>query len=159
MCFHHLCKFLQFGVIILGRIFCVESKSFEFVFNSGGKSFKLRIIDCGKRYLWLICLGREGALWLLMMMEEVVGLDNSVGFVRKVRDSYSAVLCQKSRNSHGAYMVIEEFSGGGRTRVILLPEVRDLWGCCGFGRVLRLLLKPYITVTQFPSEVALSPPA
>jgi hypothetical protein len=143
---------------LLWAEYCVDSKP-KFVFHSGGKSFRLRIIERGKGYLWSICLGREGGLWLLTMMEEVVGLDNNVGFVRKVRDSYSAVLCQKSCNSHGAYLVIEEFSGGAQMGVILLPEGRVLWGWCCFDKVLRLLLKPYITVTQFPPEVALSAPA
>jgi hypothetical protein len=112
----------------MGIIFCVESKSFEFVFDLGGKSFRLRIIDRGKGYLRSIILGREGALWLLSMMEEVFGLNNNVGFVRKVRDSYSVVLCQKSRNSHGAYLVIKELSGGGRRGVILLYPTVESYG-------------------------------
>jgi hypothetical protein len=49
-----------------------------------------------------------------------------------------------------AYLAIEEFSGGGRWGIILLPEGREKWGWCGFGKVLRFQLEPYFTVKQLP---------
>jgi hypothetical protein len=47
-------------------------------------------------------------------------------------------------------LAIKEFSGGGRWGIILLPEGREKWGWCGFGKVLRFMLEPYHTVKQFP---------
>jgi hypothetical protein len=34
--------------------------------------------------------------------------------------------------------------------IILLPEGRENWGWCGFGKVLCFLLQPYLTVKQLP---------
>lgn len=61
-----------------------------------------------------------------------------------------------ANNSHGAYLAIEELW---RRGVILLPEDKKKWGCCGFGEVLRFLLSPFITVKQVPLAVAPPSPA
>jgi hypothetical protein len=84
----------------------------------------------------------------------VAHLNKCEGFYRKIRVSQSVFLCQRSYNAHGAYLAIEEFSGGGRQGVILLPEGRKKWGWCGFGEVLRSLPKPFITMKQVPPAVA-----
>lgn len=65
----------------MGRFFFVESKSFEFVLEQGGNSFKLCIVERGKGYLQSIFLGRDGALWLLSTIDSVARLENSACFM------------------------------------------------------------------------------
>ncbi len=57
----------------MGRIFCVESKSFEFVLDSGGNSLCLKIIERGLGSVRFVRLGHEGIFWLLSTVEEVHG--------------------------------------------------------------------------------------
>lgn len=135
----------------MGRFF-VESKSFEFIIDSGGNSLYVRIIERGKGYICSICLG-GGIFWLLSRVDEVAWLENSVGFVRKVRDSQSALLCQRCYNSHRNYLAIEEFSGSGWRGVILLPEGKKKWGWCGFVKVMHFLLSPFTSVNCAPSTI------
>jgi hypothetical protein len=134
----------------MGRIFCVESKSFEFVLDSGGKSLCLKIIERGLGSVCSVRLGHEGIFWLLSTIEGVASSVNSKGFFRKIRTARSVFLSQRSFNIHGTYLAIEEFNGGGRRGFILLPEGKEKWGWCGFGKVLRFLLAPYLTVKQLP---------
>jgi hypothetical protein len=77
-----------------------------------GKSLCIHSIERGKGFLRSVHLGR-GVFWLLLTVDEVAWLDNSVGFIKKFKDSQSALLCQRSCNSYGAYLAIEEFSSGG----------------------------------------------
>lgn len=95
----------------MGRFVFVKSKSFEFIFDTGQITL-YTYYRAGKGFLRSVRLGR-GDFWLLLTVDEVARLDNSVGFIKKFRDSQSALLCQRSCNSYGAYLAIEEFSGGG----------------------------------------------
>jgi hypothetical protein len=56
---------------------------------------------------------------------------------------------------HGAYLAIEEFSGGKRRGVILLPEGKEKWVWCGFGKVQCFLLKPFFAMKQTPPKLVL----
>lgn len=63
----------------MGRIFCVESKSFEFILDSGDKSLCLKIIERGMGSIRSDRLGREGIFWLSSIVE-VLRLENCKGF-------------------------------------------------------------------------------
>lgn len=52
-------------------------------------------------------MGRfTSAFWLLATIDDVARLINSVGFLRKFRDSQSALLGQQCNNCRGSYMAI-----------------------------------------------------
>lgn len=74
------------------RFFFVELKPFEFILKPGGSSFRLHIVECGKGYLRSIFLGRDGAFWLLLTVDTMAWLENSVGFIRKFKDAWCALL-------------------------------------------------------------------
>jgi hypothetical protein len=60
----------------MGRIFCVESKSFEFVLDSGGNSLCLKIIERGLGSVPSVRLGHEGIFWLLSTIEEMASANS-----------------------------------------------------------------------------------
>jgi hypothetical protein len=92
------------------------------------------------------------AFWLLSM---VAGVENSVGFVHKFRDSHKAFLGQRSSNHHGSYIAIEEFIGCGRRKSILIHEGKKKWCWCGFMEVLQFLQSPFIPVKRIPPAIGL----
>lgn len=108
----------------MGRFFFIEAKTFEFIIEPWGNAIWLRIVEQGKGYLRSIVLEKGGVAWLLSMLGEVVEEEN-VKFIRKFRDSSKAFLGMRSNNSHGSYLVFEEFNGGGRTGFIIIPEGKN----------------------------------
>lgn len=55
-------------------------------------------------------------------------------------------------NSHGSYLVFEEFSGSGQRGFIILPEGKNKWGWSSFVEVLQFLLSPFSSVKLTPPE-------
>jgi hypothetical protein len=106
-------------------------KSFEFILEPRGNSFRLRIVERGYDYLDIF--GRDGAFMLLLAVDTMARVDNSANFLRKFRDPQSAFLVQQCSNSHRSYMAIEEFNGFER---ILIPGGKKKWSWCGFVEVL-----------------------
>lgn len=85
----------------------------------------------------------------------MAGVENSVGFVRKFRDSQKAFLGQRCSNHHGSYMSIE-FIGGGRRKFIIIPEGKKKQGWCGFVEVLQFFLSSFIPVKHTPPSIGLT---
>lgn len=118
----------------MGIFFC---KIFEILqnYSLGGNSFGLRIVERGKGYLQSILLGRDRAFWLLSTVDVVARLENCASFMRKLKDDAQIVfLGQCCCNTHGRYMAIEEFNGGG-WRVLFLYQREEkmglVWVCGG----------------------------
>ena len=85
----------------------------------------------------------------------MAGVENSVGFVRKFRDSQKAFLGQRCSNHHGSYMSTE-FIGGGRKKFIIIPLGKKKRGWCGFVEVLQFLLSSFILEKRTPPAIRLT---
>jgi hypothetical protein len=122
--------------------FFIESKYFEFILESGGSFFMLRVVERDKGYYQLIILGRNEAFWLLLTTDDGSRLENNLGYLRKSREPQRTLWGQRCSNFLGRYLAIKELNCGGRGRSILILEGKNSWGWGGFVKTPKIALLP-----------------
>lgn len=99
-------------------------------------------------------LGKPSVVWLLATVEVVLKGDNLREFYRTLRVGSRAYITQRCVNSHGQYMVLAEYGGGGGRRgFIVAPEGREGRGWSNFVAELRKVVAFFVGVgVWFPGR-------
>jgi hypothetical protein len=117
------------------RRWAVESKFFELVVVGDETGVRLRENCKGK--LRSILLDRDEIEWLVRIFEELVDVEDSQVFWDQGRPGFPRVIVQRCFNRHESFLLVEEYDGRKKSRVVLVPEGRRGEGWDIFGSALR----------------------
>jgi predicted Ser/Thr protein kinase len=75
-----------------------------------------------------ILLGSKCSVWLVDVVEEVMGAQRKEDFARSFRDEVRMLKVRMGSNQAGSFLEVAVFIEGGRKEVIRLPEGHGGWG-------------------------------
>ena len=88
--------------------FFIESKTFEFLVEEGGKFYMLHIYERNRDSLCSMFMGRESAEHLLTTMEDVTSSANPGSFARTFRDDDKLFIMQLGANAYSNFVMISK---------------------------------------------------
>ncbi|RVX11326.1 LINE-1 retrotransposable element ORF2 protein [Vitis vinifera] len=108
------------SVVVERKIFQVKSEDYN-----GGKW--LSITERSRGFVVSLDFGEEETGWLVEQLEKAVELEDSRGYIRKMRGKTRTHLMEICFNSRGCYMKITEYSAKRKPLVLVVP--RGVNGC------------------------------
>ncbi len=120
------------------RFLFIESKTFEFLIEGGGAP-RVCINEMGREIVRSVVMGRECAKRMAVAIDDLVSKPYVESFVHSFRVGDIVLLLQRSSNSRGNYISLQEIHRGGRKGSIIILEGRNNGDWCGFGLELRRL--------------------
>ena len=108
------------SVVVERKIFQVKSEDYN-----GGKW--LSITERSRGFVVSLDFGEEETGWLVEQLEKVVELEDSRGYIRKMRGKTRTHMMEICFNSRGCYMKIIEYSAKRKPLVLVIP--RGVNGC------------------------------
>lgn len=112
----------------------IESKTFEFVVEEGGTFYLLRIYERGRNALCSVCMGKESAMRILILVEELISKQSPGQFASTVREGDKVFIMQLGSNAHDSFLILSELFRGKHKGFIVIPEGRLGSGWRGFGK-------------------------
>ncbi|RVW83303.1 Transposon TX1 uncharacterized 149 kDa protein [Vitis vinifera] len=108
------------SVVVERKIFQVKSEDYN-----GGKW--LSITERSRGFVVSLDFGEEETGWLVEQLEKAVELEDSRGYIRKMRGKTRTHMMEICFNSRGCYMKITEYSAKRKPLVLVVP--RGVNGC------------------------------
>nr|CAN69188.1 hypothetical protein VITISV_042007 [Vitis vinifera] len=108
------------SVVVERKIFQVKSEDYN-----GGKW--LSITERSQGFVVSLDFGEEETGWLVEQLEKAVELEDSRGYIRKMRGKTRTHMMEICFNSRGCYMKITEYSAKRKPLVLVVP--RGVNGC------------------------------